>query len=98
MTTITRPLALGTTEAESADIVVEDGSAVTISVVGEGPEMGYGMIYLRKKTTTGYGPKGPPSEVLDNYRVSAGLVQGPVTFRLYRPACKASVGAELERS
>jgi hypothetical protein len=97
MTTITRPLAVGTTEAESVDIVVEEGSVVTISVVGEGPEMGYGMIYLRKKTTTGYGPSGPPSDVLDNYRVSSGQVQGPITFRLYRPACKASVGAEVER-
>lgn len=98
MTTTTTLLAAGTTDAESADVVVEDGASVTLSVVGQGPEYGRTPIFIRKKNSATYSPKGAPSERLDNYSMSAGQINGPVTFKVWRPAGTASVGVELERS
>lgn len=78
-------LAAATGAANSADVIVADGTAVSLTMTGQGTVM------VQPKTVSGYGP----GEELGGAGKRDAQVYGPRTFRVTRPADSAA-GVDIE--
>jgi hypothetical protein len=83
--TISVLLAAGTGAANSADVILVDGAAATLTATGSG------LVEIQPKTSSDYGP----GESFGTSGIRSVQVYGPLTFRARRVG-DSSAGVDLE--
>jgi hypothetical protein len=87
----TQILAAGTTAATSTDVVLTAGSHANVSIFSAGVIPGNAKLYLNIDTNGADALVVEMGAALQSYHLI-----GPGTFRLFRPAQTASIGASSE--
>lgn len=88
---LTNILAVGTTQATSADVVVAAGTPTTLALAGRSAGS---KVHIQYKDSTGaYTTIGELNDV-----APARLVTGPGTFRVFREACSTATQCGVDQS